>query len=141
MGLFDGTQWQRPVLCETCGKLAAECECPAPAPARLAPEKQTARLAIEKRAKGKMVTVVRGLGAADNDLPDPTARKCYIGTHNYRAGRAAGDLVKKAIPKGGEVAIFVGQMDASNAIERRQGVLDVLAGKDRTEMGEITPNK
>ena len=77
----------------------------------------------------------------DNDLTDPTARKCYIGTHNYRAGRAAGDLVKKAIPKGGEVAIFVGQMDASNAIERRQGVLDVLAGKDRTEMGEITPNK
>lgn len=77
----------------------------------------------------------------DNDLPDPKARKCYIGTHNYRAGRAAGDLVKKAIPKGGEVAIFVGQMDASNAVERRQGVLDVLAGKNQSEMGEVTPNK
>jgi ribose transport system substrate-binding protein len=77
----------------------------------------------------------------DNDLPDPAARKCYIGTHNYRAGRAAGDLVKKALPKGGEIAIFVGQMDASNAIERRQGVLDVLAGKDRKEMGEVTPVK
>ena len=77
----------------------------------------------------------------DNDLPDKTARKCYIGTHNYRAGRAAGDLVKKALPQGGEVAIFVGQMDASNAIERRQGVLDVLAGKDRKEMGEVTPAK
>ena len=77
----------------------------------------------------------------DNDLTDPSARKCYIGTHNYRAGRAAGDLVKKALPKGGDVAIFVGQMDASNAIERRQGVLDVLAAKDRKEMGEITPNK
>ena len=47
----------------------------------------------------------------------------------------------KALPKGGEVAIFVGQMDASNAIERRQGVLDVLAGKDRKEMGEVTPVK
>lgn len=77
----------------------------------------------------------------DNDLPDPSARKCYIGTHNYRAGRAAGELVKKALPKGGEVAIFVGQMDASNAIERRQGVLDVLAGKDQKEMTDITPNK
>jgi len=77
----------------------------------------------------------------DNDLPDPAARKCYIGTHNYRAGRAAGNLVKKAIPKGGEIAIFVGQMDASNAIERRQGVLDMLAGKDRKEMGEVTPVK
>lgn len=77
----------------------------------------------------------------DNDLPDPTARKCYIGTHNYRAGRAAGELVKKALPKGGEIAIFVGQMDSQNAIERRQGVLDVLAGKDRKEMGEVTPVK
>jgi ribose transport system substrate-binding protein len=74
----------------------------------------------------------------DNDLPDQAARKCYIGTHNYRAGRAAGELVKKALPGGGEVAIFVGQMDAQNAIERRQGVLDVLAGKDLKEMGEVT---
>lgn len=77
----------------------------------------------------------------DNDLPDKSARKCYIGTHNYRAGRAAGDLVKKAIPKGGEVAIFVGRMDATNAVERRQGVIDVLAGKDLKEMGDVTPNK
>lgn len=27
------------------------------------------RLAIEKRKKGKLVTVIRGLSAADNDLP------------------------------------------------------------------------
>ncbi len=67
----------------------------------------------------------------DNDLPDPSARKCYIGTHNYRAGRAAGELVKKALPKGGKIAIFVGRADSPNAIERRQGVLDYLAGKDR----------
>jgi ribose transport system substrate-binding protein len=79
------------------------------------------------------------LVTTDNDLTDPSARKCYIGTHNYRAGRAAGDLVKKALPKGGEIAIFVGQMDAQNAIERRQGVLDVLAGKERKDMGEVTP--
>ncbi len=36
---------------------------------RLPPEKQTASIAVEKRKKGKMVTVVRGLAAADNDLP------------------------------------------------------------------------
>jgi ribose transport system substrate-binding protein len=76
----------------------------------------------------------------DNDLPDPAARRCYIGTHNYRAGRAAGELVKKAIPNGGKVAIFVGKMDASNAQERRQGVLDVLMGVDSKEMpAKITP--
>jgi ribose transport system substrate-binding protein len=30
-------------------------------------------------------------------------------------------------------------MDATNAIERRQGVLDVLAGKDQQEMTQVTP--
>lgn len=76
---------------------------------------------------------------ADNDLPDPAARKCYIGTHNYRAGRSAGEFVKKAFPKGGKVAIFVGRIDSPNAVERRQGVLDVLAGKDLKDMDKTTP--
>jgi ribose transport system substrate-binding protein len=75
----------------------------------------------------------------DNDIPDTTVRRCYIGTHNYRAGQAAGALVEKAAPKGGKIAIFVGQMDATNAIERRQGVLDYLAGKKQTEMADKTP--
>ena len=35
----------------------------------LPPEKQTATLAVEKRKKGKVVTVVRGLAVADNDQP------------------------------------------------------------------------
>lgn len=75
----------------------------------------------------------------DNDVPDPKVRRCYIGTHNYRAGRAAGVLVERAAPKGGKIAVFVGQMDASNAIERRQGLLDHLAGKKQDELGERTP--
>jgi translation initiation factor 1 len=33
------------------------------------PEKQTARLAVERRKKGKVVTVVQGLSADKNDLP------------------------------------------------------------------------
>jgi ribose transport system substrate-binding protein len=74
----------------------------------------------------------------DNDLPDPAARRLYIGTHNYRAGRAVGELVKKAVPKGGKIPIFVGRLDAQNAVERRQGLIDVLLGLDRKEMGEIT---
>ncbi|MFN4261807.1 MAG: sugar-binding protein [Gemmataceae bacterium] len=66
----------------------------------------------------------------DNDLAaeDTSIRRCYIGTNNYEAGRAAGELVKKAIPNGGKVRIFVGSRDDLNAIERQQGVLDVLAG-------------
>ena len=72
MGLFAGTKWDVPPSCDRCGKLTADCQCPPPpqpAPARVPPQKQTARLALEKRPGGKFVTVVRGLLAADNDLP------------------------------------------------------------------------
>jgi ribose transport system substrate-binding protein len=65
----------------------------------------------------------------DSDVPDKNARKCYIGTNNYKAGRAAGELVKKAAPDGGKVMIYVGQLDVQNAVERRKGVLHALAGK------------
>jgi len=75
----------------------------------------------------------------DNDIPDSKVRRAYVGTHNYRAGRAAGALVEKAIPKGGKIAIFVGQMGSTNAIERRQGLLDYLAGKKQDEIGDKTP--
>lgn len=69
MRLFEGTQFDRPPRCETCGELEEECTCPPPEPERIPPEKQTARLAIEKRKKGKVVTVVRGLPGEGNDLP------------------------------------------------------------------------
>jgi ribose transport system substrate-binding protein len=76
----------------------------------------------------------------DSDLPDPTARRCYIGTNNYRAGLAVGELVTKAVPEGGKIAIFVGKLDVENARERRQGVIDYLADPktDKTAMGEMT---
>jgi ribose transport system substrate-binding protein len=67
----------------------------------------------------------------DSDVPDTSARRCYIGTDNYKAGRAVGELVKKAVPEGGELVIYVGKLDVQNAVERRQGVLDELAGKEK----------
>jgi len=66
--LFEGTPWDRPPRCERCEELEENCQCPPPEPVRLAPEKQTARLSIEKRKKGKVVTVVQGLTVQDNDL-------------------------------------------------------------------------
>jgi ribose transport system substrate-binding protein len=63
----------------------------------------------------------------DNDAPE-SKRLCYIGTDNYEAGKAVGKLVKEAMPSGGHIAIFVGKPDPLNAKERRQGVLDELAG-------------
>jgi ribose transport system substrate-binding protein len=76
----------------------------------------------------------------DNEVPDPSARRCYIGTNNYVAGRAVGELIAKAVPKGGKIAIFVGRMDAQNAIERRQGVLDYLMNpkSEQKELDAIT---
>ena len=69
--LFAGTEWDQPPKCERCGQLEESCDCPPEAPAKslVAPEKQTAKLAVEKRKRGKTMTVVRGLAAADNDLP------------------------------------------------------------------------
>lgn len=66
--------------------------------------------------------------AVDNDIPDIDARRCYLGTDNVAAGRAVGKLVKQAVPKGGKFMIFVGQLDAQNAVERRRGVCIELAG-------------
>jgi ribose transport system substrate-binding protein len=63
----------------------------------------------------------------DNDAPE-SKRLCYIGTDNYEAGKAVGKLVKEAMPDGGTVAIFVGMIEPLNARQRRQGVLDELAG-------------
>lgn len=64
----------------------------------------------------------------DSDAPK-TKRRFYLGTSNYMAGREAGKLVKKAIPDGGKVMIFVGKMEVLNAQERSRGVVDELMGK------------
>ena len=69
MRLFEGTPFDRPPRCDRCGELESACGCPPRSPVMLAPEKQTARLSVEKRKKGKLVTVIRGLHADGNDLP------------------------------------------------------------------------
>ena len=63
----------------------------------------------------------------DSDAPQ-SERACYIGTDNIAAGRQAGDLIKEALPDGGKIMIFVGNLDVRNAQERYQGIKDVLQG-------------
>ncbi|MGL4461293.1 MAG: translation initiation factor [Planctomycetia bacterium] len=72
MRLLEGTAWDRPAHCERCEKPEAECVCPPkPAgPVYLSPNKQTARLQVEKRAKGKIATIVAGLDASESNLPE-----------------------------------------------------------------------
>ncbi len=82
MGLFDGTSLERPVLCDRCNAPEAECNCPPAVEVveRVPPEKQKARIAVEKRKKGKVVTVVRGLDSADlPELVTHLKNKCGAG--------------------------------------------------------------
>ena len=65
----------------------------------------------------------------DSDAPDSN-RTCYIGTDNYQAGVAAGELIKKSLPNGGKVMLFVGTLDAQNATDRKRGIEDTLAGSN-----------
>ena len=69
MRLFAGTRFDLPPKCDRCGALESDCKCPPRPPAYLPPGEQVARLAVEKRSRGKKVTVIRGLAAASNDLP------------------------------------------------------------------------
>ncbi len=63
----------------------------------------------------------------DSDAP-ASNRACYVGTDNVAAGRQAGDLIKKVIPDGGRIVLFVGTLDAQNAKERHQGIKESLQG-------------
>jgi ribose transport system substrate-binding protein len=67
------------------------------------------------------------LFTTDSDAPQ-TERSLYIGTDNVAAGAEAGELVKKALPDGGKIMMFVGTMGADNARERVEGVRKALAG-------------
>ena len=68
MRLFEGTPFDRPPRCSQCGELEQGCVCPPGSPARLLREQPAVRVKIEKRKKGKIVTVVRGLTAGEADL-------------------------------------------------------------------------
>jgi ribose transport system substrate-binding protein len=82
---------------------------------------------IEQAPDLKQLAKKTKLITMDNDAAG-SDRICYVGTDNYEAGKAAGKLVKHALPTGGKIAIFVGQMSALNAQQRFQGVVDELAG-------------
>ena len=73
----------------------------------------------------------------DSDAPN-SRRLCYIGTDNVALGRTMGELMKQALPEGGKVALFVGQLDVANARERQQGVLESIQGTNLESIGTFT---
>jgi ribose transport system substrate-binding protein len=85
------------------------------------PANQTGML---NRASGQTLVVTQ-----DSDAPNSN-RACYIGTDNVAAGRQAGELVKEALPQGGNIMVFVGVLDAANAQQRYQGLKEALEGSN-----------
>jgi ribose transport system substrate-binding protein len=67
------------------------------------------------------------LFTTDSDAPR-SKRIAYIGTDNEQAGVQAGELIKKALPDGGKIMMFVGTMGAANAVERVTGIKKALEG-------------
>src|SRR5882672_8174338 len=63
----------------------------------------------------------------DSDAPD-SDRTLYLGADNRAAGRQAGELVKKALPQGGKIMVFVGKREVQNAQERFAGLKESLQG-------------
>jgi ribose transport system substrate-binding protein len=55
-------------------------------------------------------------------------RVAYIGSSNTDLGRDAGKLMLEALPDGGKCVGFVGLLGADNAVERINGVKEVIEG-------------
>ena len=66
---------------------------------------------------------------SDSDAPD-SKRVAYIGTDNEAAGEQAGGLIKEALPNGGKIMLFVGNIDAQNAHDRIAGIKKALDGSN-----------
>src|SRR6266566_2327176 len=65
----------------------------------------------------------------DSDAPD-TDRALYLGADNRAAGRESGELIKKALPQGGKIMVFVGKREAQNAQARFEGLKESLQGSN-----------
>ena len=63
----------------------------------------------------------------DSDAPD-SDRALYVGADNRAAGRQAGELIRKALPQGGKIMVFVGKREVQNAQERFEGLKESLQG-------------
>jgi ribose transport system substrate-binding protein len=90
----------------------------------ISPINPDAMTEILERVGAKMPLVT-----TDSDAPK-SPRKSYVGTNNVEAGRSAGNTaiatLKAANVTKGKVALFVGRIDAQNAIERKQGIEETL---------------
>jgi len=77
---------------------------------------------INDAAKSGVLIITQDSDAADSD------RSLYLGADNRAAGRQAGELIKKALPQGGKIMVFVGKREVQNAKDRFEGLKESLQG-------------
>jgi len=90
---------------------------------------------IDPVSEGSIINkaVAKGIGVVAIDSPVPTKDAktfTFIGTPNVTAGFAAGQAMKKALPNGGDVAILVGSLTATNVIQRTAGFMQAIKGSN-----------
>jgi ribose transport system substrate-binding protein len=76
---------------------------------------------------------------ADSDAPD-SDRAFYLGADNREAGHQVGKLLKKALPQGGKIMVFVGKSELENSQDRFAGLKDELLDSKITVLGLKTDN-
>ena len=68
----------------------------------------------------------------DNETPDALTHY-HVGANNHNGGRLLAQLVQKALPDGGKIAIFAGDNVRQTARIRRQVLINELGGRDAHE--------
>lgn len=96
------------------------------------PKGQTEDLAVVAK-KMPLVTM-------DNDA-EKSNRICYVGVDNKEAGRGVGRLVKKVMPNGGTIALFIGSTASANGVARPAGVLEELATPEANGKDGVHPQR
>jgi len=98
----------------------------------VSPVDPTAQKTVINNAAKRAVVITQ-----DSDAPD-TDRTVYIGADNRAAGHQAGDLIKKALPQGGKIMVFVGKREVQNAKDRFEGLKEALQGSNVTVIDLMT---
>ena len=65
MGLFDGTALERPILCDRCHADVRLCKCP---PLDTPAAKQSLKIRLDKRKRGKLITVISGFHCSEMQI-------------------------------------------------------------------------
>ena len=65
----------------------------------------------------------------DSDAPK-SKRVCFIGRDDVGAGRMAGRELRRVLPAGGDVMVFIGIADTTNTTERLRGLKSALVGSN-----------